>query len=141
MGALNFDPNLHPISPRYLADLDPTFLKYYAEHGLGHPEVQDLSIEQHRSGIYELNPPGRSEATEVGKTTQIRVPVAGGTIPVNVYEPKGEPQELRPCYINLHGGGWVIGGGGVIDKPFCTLVVHEVGCVAFDVDYRYVFYL
>lgn len=136
MGSSKFDPNLHPISPRYIDGLDPAFVKYYAEHGLGHPEVQDLTIEEHRSGVFDLNPPGRSKAPEVGKVTEIRVPVPGGTIPVLLYEPKRESKAPRACYINLHGGGWTIGGGGKIDKPFCSLIVHELGCVAFDVDYR-----
>lgn len=133
---LNPDPTLHAISPRYLSGLDPEFVKYYNKYNLGHCEVQEISIKDHRNGAYELLPAGRSIGPEVGKVTELSVPVKGGTIIVRVYEPKKVSESPRPCYINLHGGGWVLGGGGKLDKPFCLLLVHELGCVAFDVDYR-----
>ena len=41
----------------------------------------------------------------------------------------------RPVYINFHGGGWVFGGLAT-DVDFCKQLCHELGVVAFDVDYR-----
>ena len=82
-------------------------------------------------------PPGRSKGPEVApeRIKDLSVPVDGGHIFVRVYEPD-TTKGLRPCYVNLHGGGWTVGGGRDIDAPFCRLVTAELGCVAFDVDYR-----
>ncbi len=58
---------------------------------------------------------------------------------MRVFEPDpavyGEGEGGRPVYVNFHGGGWVFGGLGT-DFDFCKRLAHEVGVVAFDVDYR-----
>ncbi len=133
-------PFYHPILPRYLAGLDPVFVEHYNKHFLHGPEVQEMTI----ADIRATDPvaaiiPGRTTGPDVANVRDMTVPVDGGEIFVRVYEPDtpaagdGGP---RPCYINLHGGGWTVGGGRAIDAPFCRLVTAELGCVSFDVDYR-----
>ncbi|KAI1623019.1 esterase [Exophiala viscosa] len=128
----------HPILPQYLEGMDPVFVEYYNKYHLHAQEVQEVPIDLYRTDpAYALMPPGRSTGPEVAKIKDIKVPVDGGEIYVRVYEPDtASAQGLRPCYINLHGGGWTVGGGRDIDAPFCRLLTAELGCVAFDVDYR-----
>lgn len=63
----------------------------------------------------------------------------GGEITVRIFQPpppSGTTEaEARPVYVNFHGGGWVFGGLET-DNDFCKRLTHELGCVAFDVDYR-----
>jgi acetyl esterase/lipase len=125
----------HPMLPQFLEGMDPVFVEYYNKYSLNSPEVQEIPIDLHRNDpAYALVLPGRSKGPEVHHVKDIKVPVDGGEIYVRVYEP--DVKGLKPCYINLHGGGWTVGGGRDIDAPFCRLVTHELGCVAFDVDYR-----
>ena len=39
---------------------------------------------------------------------------------VKVYKPKIAKQELMPCLIFLHGGGWTLGSAGEICVGFLT---------------------
>lgn len=61
----------------------------------------------------------------------------GGEITVRISQPSLTDPEQKPrsVYINFHGSGWVFGGLAT-DNDFCKRLVHELGCVAFDVDYR-----
>jgi acetyl esterase len=54
-------------------------------------------------------------------------------VPVRVYRPSN--QEVLPCVVYFHGGGWVIGDLGTHDT-LCRRLARESGCVVISVDYR-----
>ena len=58
----------------------------------------------------------------------------GGEIPIRVYTPVrgGEP---RPVVVNIHGGGWVLGGLDEADW-LCSTVAAEVDAIVVSVGYR-----
>lgn len=68
-----------------------------------------------------------------GVTEQLDVPTSLGAAPTTVYRP---PTEAGPpaVHVNLHGGGFVLPGGGQ-DDAACRLLAHEAGVVVLDVDY------
>ncbi|KAL7955684.1 esterase [Trichoderma compactum] len=68
--------------------------------------------------------------------TEEKCPVNGDEITIRIFQPGNAiSSEKRPAYVNFHGGGWTF-GGLTTDYDFCKRLVLELGCVAFDVDYR-----
>ena len=131
------DPSWNAIKPQYVDKLDPTFVSWYNKYNVGKLATHEVAIEEYRADPLKYAIAwGRSIGREVGAVTDHKVSVQGGEIIVRQFEPKTSARN-RPCYINFHGGGWVFGGLAV-DDSFNRLVVDELGCVVFDVDYRLV---
>lgn len=55
-------------------------------------------------------------------------------IPVRMYK-RGNAGENLPVFVYYHGGGF-FGGGPDIVEQMCKLLVTELDCIAFNVDYR-----
>lgn len=60
------------------------------------------------------------------------VPGPGGPIPIRVYRPS---ESVAPGMVYFHGGGFVIGGLDMNDRP-CRSLANQSGCVIVSVDYR-----
>jgi acetyl esterase len=71
----------------------------------------------------------RSEGVAVADT---RIPVAGGSIPVRVLRPDGEPRAVIVFY---HAGGWVLGGLDECEAEAGALA-ERTGCVVVCPSYR-----
>lgn len=64
------------------------------------------------------------------------IPGPGGPIPVRIYAPGANPENIAlPVLVWYHGGGWVT---GTLDSndAVCALLAHEAGAVVMSVDYR-----
>ncbi|MCR9093882.1 MAG: alpha/beta hydrolase [bacterium] len=57
----------------------------------------------------------------------------GGEIPVRIYTPPSD--EPLPFYLNIHGGGWWMGNGYLMDGPVRALA-GAVPAIVVSVDYR-----
>jgi acetyl esterase len=70
---------------------------------------------------------------EPAATTEHQVPVAGGSIRVQVTHPHGAGP--HPLHVFLHGGGWCV---GTIEErePRCREISAGASCVVASVDYR-----
>jgi acetyl esterase len=67
------------------------------------------------------------------KTYDVRVPVAGGEIRVQIMRPHGPGP--HPLHVFLHGGGWCVGTLQEREAR-CRAVSAGAGCVVASVDYR-----
>ncbi|KAI0020382.1 alpha/beta hydrolase fold-domain-containing protein [Xylariomycetidae sp. FL0641] len=130
-------PLLNSIPESLAPRFDPTYLEYYNKYSVGRLATHQIPIEDFRKD------PGRYIVTYGRQIvddgdlmiTEDRCPVEGGEVTVRIFTP-GEAREApRPVYVNFHGGGWVFGGLDT-DNDFCKRLALELGCVAFDVDYR-----
>jgi acetyl esterase len=67
--------------------------------------------------------------------TYDRIPVPGeaGVTELMVYRPSGVPGPW-PVYLNLHGGGFVIGDWEA-DDPYCRFLADTAGCAVVNMDY------
>jgi acetyl esterase len=62
------------------------------------------------------------------------VPTSAGSTRLMIYVPRAGDAENLPVYINLHGGGFVLGFAEV-DDPYCRRIAEEAGCIVVNVDY------
>ncbi|MBK6277570.1 MAG: alpha/beta hydrolase [Gammaproteobacteria bacterium] len=69
----------------------------------------------------------------IGKQFDVLIPSPEGDIPARVYVPAGEGP--FPAMLNIHGGGFFMGNGYVLDAPAIELAAR-VGMVLVSVDYR-----
>ena len=88
-------------------------------------------------GREKMTPPTLSSELQTIHCEQRFVPGPTGApdVRVLIYTPPGKNSSLRPAYLHLHGGGYVLGMPEINDASNRTLV-HELGCVVVSVDYR-----
>jgi acetyl esterase len=63
------------------------------------------------------------------------IPTAVGPSRVLVYRPLQTSSEPLPVYVNLHGGGFIM-GQAEMDDPWCRIIATKANCVVVNVDYR-----
>ncbi len=76
-----------------------------------------------------LTPPG----TPAAQRHEIRIPTSYGEARTHVYVPL-HAAKPAPVFINLHGGGFVL-GTPEMDDPWCAYVADLSGCMVFNVEY------
>ncbi|KAF3003282.1 hypothetical protein E8E14_005878 [Neopestalotiopsis sp. 37M] len=132
-------PVINSIPPELAARFDPVFLEYYNRYNAGRLASHQVPIEDYRRDPLRYTIAYGREIVDPGHLviTEEKCPVEGGEIAVRIFQPppQNDQEPPRPVYINFHGGGWVF-GNLTNDEDFCKRLALEVGCVAFDVDYR-----
>jgi acetyl esterase len=99
----------------------------------GFPPVYELTPAQARENSAaqrRLRQPG--PGPELARVEDAKVPVSGGSIPVRVLVPAGQP---RAVIVYYHGGGWVLGSVDESDLLGRTLA-ERTGCAVVLVGYR-----
>ncbi|KAL7794644.1 esterase [Trichoderma afarasin] len=117
---------------------DPTFVEYHSKYNAGRLVTHQVPIEDVRKDPSNYAIDYGHELVDDGNLiiTEEKCPVNGGEITIRIFQPGDVvPSQTRPAYVNFHGGGWTFGGLAT-DYDFCKRVVLELGCAAFDVDYR-----
>lgn len=104
-------------------------------------ELNDAFIAYLRSNGAALQsgftpPPLSAEQQAVTRQDRF-VPGLNGApdVRVLIYTPPGAATALRPAFLHLHGGGYVLGNADINDGGNRSLA-HELGCVVVSVDYR-----
>lgn len=96
------------------------------------------------SGPVELNPEARREINErvrsympkpveLARIEDREIEANGVRIPLRIYWPKAEG--TLPVYLNIHGGGWWMGDGFVMESA-TTRLANDAGVIIVSVDYR-----
>jgi acetyl esterase len=99
----------------------------------GFPPVYELTPAQARENSAALRrqrQPG--PGPELARAEDAKVPVSGGSVPVRVLVPPGQP---RAVIVYYHGGGWVLGSVDESDLLGRTLA-ERTGCAVVLVGYR-----
>ncbi|WP_197506311.1 alpha/beta hydrolase fold domain-containing protein, partial [Mycobacterium sp. ACS4054] len=68
-----------------------------------------------------------------GETSQVTIPTRHGPVPATVYHPPAGTTN-PPVYVNVHGGGFVIGHPQQ-DDPWCRYLAAHGGAVVVNPDY------
>jgi acetyl esterase len=113
--------------------LDPLAQAFLDQHeAAGFRPMCSLSVEEARrvsAEMFASAPPG----DPVAGVEDMRIPGAGGHIPVRVYTPT--EQAPLPILVYFHGGGWVVGDLESQDAD-CRAIANAAGCIVVSVDYR-----
>ena len=99
----------------------------------GFPPVYQLAPAQARENSAALRrqrQPG--PGPEMARVEEARVPVAGGSVPVRILVPAGQP---RAVIVYYHGGGWVLGSVDESDLLGRALA-ERTGCAVVLAGYR-----
>jgi acetyl esterase len=113
-----------PLAPEYQAML----AQMATQEG---PALTDLTPPEARA-LYRLMRPVNPDVA-VANVVDRGVPGPAGEIPVRIYTPTGTGP--FPVFVNLHGGGWVIGDLDTSDAV-CRDICRTAVCVVVSVDYR-----
>jgi acetyl esterase len=98
---------------------------------MGGPPLHQLTPAEARA---RMGPPEASGPdTPIFRVEDRRIPGPAGTLAVRVYTPR--PGDALPGLVYFHGGGFVLGGLDMNDRP-CRMLANQAGCVVVSVDYR-----
>jgi acetyl esterase len=114
--------------------VDPGIQKVLdAMNALEGPPAHEVPVEQARAGHEDETEQLGGPGDEVAEVQELRVPGAGGVIPVRLYRPEG--QGVLPVVAYFHGGGWVVGSIDSFDTA-CRALANASGAVVASVGYR-----
>ena len=112
--------------------LDPQARKMIeATAALNLPPTSQMTPAQARASVRERSAVLPRE--EVASVRDHQLAVAGGTITVRVFTPRGTGP--KPALVYFHGGGWVTGDIETHDG-ICRTLANAADCVVASVDYR-----
>ncbi|CAG2157518.1 Carboxylesterase NlhH [Cupriavidus yeoncheonensis] len=92
--------------------------------------MAEVSPEEARAGIAERTN-ARPRGPHIDKVFDLRIPGAGGEIPLRIYQ----PSEANGVVVAFHGGGWLMGGIDSFDAV-CRHLANDSGLAVVSVDYR-----
>ncbi|EIW80577.1 hypothetical protein CONPUDRAFT_57021 [Coniophora puteana RWD-64-598 SS2] len=116
------------IHPDFINRLRPEYIKFHNEHIAHRVPPHKLPWDP---AIRHIPAPGGSPVQKVGSVRDI--PLENHTI--RVFTPSGSPPEKGwPVYIDIHGGGWALGGIET-QNSLVTRQCNEHKCIAISVDY------
>jgi acetyl esterase len=117
-------------------DADAAFI-YKAFQESGRPAYEAVTAPEARemyvAARFVMNP----EPPELESVEPLSIPAPHGTIPARIYTPKTlrKIDDLAPCLVFFHGGGWVIGNLETHDVV-CRKLAQEGELIVISVDYR-----
>jgi acetyl esterase len=98
---------------------------------MGGKPLHELTPDEARARM--LPPELGGEEQRVHAIADRKIPGDGGLLAVRVYRPSAAPS--LPGLVYFHGGGFVLGGLDMNDRP-CLALANASGCVVVSVDYR-----
>ncbi len=99
-------------------------------HALNLPPAHTRSVHELRTGP---TPYGYVSNAPIKKIIDVPIPVSSGTIDLRLYIPDGKGP--FPVFINLHGGGWVLGSISS-NQGECRVICKQANCIVIAVDYH-----
>jgi acetyl esterase len=100
---------------------------------LSTPLVADTLSRAFATTVNPAPKPAMRFAAIAGRTSQITVPTRHGPVAATVYHPPATATS-PPLYVNVHGGGFVVGHPEQ-DDPWCRYLATNAGVVVVNPDY------
>lgn len=98
------------------------------------PAIEDdIATFRSDAGEHARRLPRAMPHLPLGTYERVRVPGDAPVAELMVYRPAGGP-DLPGVFVNLHGGGFVLGDWEG-DDPYCRYLADAAGCVVVNVDY------
>lgn len=100
---------------------------------LSHPRIADIAARVF-AAVAPVTPKTAVTFPGIpGHTEAITIPTRFGPVGATVYRPAGDV-ERPPVYVNIHGGGFVVGGPEQ-DDPWCRYLAAHAGVTVINPDY------
>jgi acetyl esterase len=118
--------------------LDPDAAAVFkAFQDAGRPAYESVSPAEAREFYLQARFVSNPEPPELKSIEPLAIPSPAGSIPARVYTPLKlrKANDLAPCLVFFHGGGWVIGNLDSHDVV-CRKLADEGQLVVISVDYR-----
>jgi acetyl esterase len=118
--------------------LDPDAAAVYkAFLDAGRPAYETVSPAEAREFYLQARFVSNPEPPELKSIEPLAIPAPAGSIPARVYTPLKlrKANELAPCLVFFHGGGWVIGNLDSHDVV-CRKLADEGQLIVISIDYR-----
>jgi acetyl esterase len=118
--------------------LDPDAAAVYkAFLDAGRPPYETLTPREARADYLAARPATNPAPPELARVAPLSIAAPHGAIAARVYVPKTlrTTDELAPCLVFFHGGGWVIGDLESHDVV-CRTLAHEGALIVISIDYR-----
>jgi acetyl esterase len=107
-----------------------------AAHKAGSPSFEAQTPAQARVNYTATRLPLQPSPDAVAESRDVVIPVSGGEVTLRVIRGAGTtPDQVLPCLVFFHGGGWVVGDLGSHDG-LCRRLALEARCCVVAVDYR-----
>jgi acetyl esterase len=118
--------------------LDPDAAAVYkAFQEAGRPPYETLTAPEAREFYMAARLVSNPDPPELQSVEPLSIPAPHGAIPARIYTPRKlrKTNELAPCLVFFHGGGWVIGNLETHDVV-CRKLAQEGELIVISVDYR-----
>lgn len=102
----------------------------------GRPPFEALSPDEARRAYAASRAALQPAPDDVAEIRPLAAPGRAGDIPLRLYRGKGtSADEVLPCVLYMHGGGWIMGDLDSHDGV-CRRLANEAGCRVVSVAYR-----
>jgi acetyl esterase len=110
---------------------------YKAFLDAGRPPYETLTPREARADYLAARPATNPAPPKLARVAPLSIAAPHGAIAARVYVPKTlrTTDELAPCLVFFHGGGWVIGDLESHDVV-CRTLAHEGALIVISIDYR-----
>ena len=118
--------------------LDPDSIAVYkAFQEAGRPPFETVTPAEARELYLASRVATNPEPPELESAKPLSIPAPHGSIPARIYTPKRlrKKDDLAPCLVFFHGGGFVIGDLDSHDVV-CRKLAHEGEMIVISIDYR-----
>ncbi|CEJ10300.1 Carboxylesterase NlhH [bacterium YEK0313] len=107
-----------------------------AGRAAGSPPFEAMTIADGRAAHAARRTTHQLPPQEVSERRDFSIPGPAGPVPLRQYRPAGVPaNEVLPCLVFAHGGGWVLGSLETHDS-LCCHMANAAQCCVIAVDYR-----
>jgi acetyl esterase len=102
------------------------------EYWRQHPPLGEVSLPEARQIAEKVRGHWSKGGPKMARTTDVQVPIGGGTVRIRALDPGGEA--IKPALVYLHGGGWTLFSIDTHDRIMREYAARA-GIVVIAVDY------
>ena len=103
------------------------------------PVLSDLSsleaIQEARANRAIMLPPAPDREDVVKEDRRVPGREGDPEVPIRIYRPRADADGLRPCLVEIHGGGFLVGSIDMMDA-WCQYIAAELDALVVSVEYR-----
>lgn len=108
-------------------------MRIHVRSFLSHPVVADMAARLFSATVNPAPKPAVRFSEIPGRTSAVTIPTRYGSVAATIYHPTDDVQR-PPVYVNIHGGGFVVGHPEQ-DDPWCRYLAAHAGVIVINPEY------